>query len=81
MTSPPVKVLVIGGSYAGLSVALNLLDLSLGKPPRFVRDTPVSPEAKNGFPLDIHIVDERDGYCEPEACQYLNQLILTAKTT
>jgi NADH dehydrogenase FAD-containing subunit len=28
----------------------------------------VPPEAKNEIPLDIHIVDERDGYCELKIC-------------
>jgi hypothetical protein len=61
-----VKVLVIGGSYGGLGAALNLLDLSKGKYLRFSgkvgNDPKAGPESR--FPVQIKIVDERDGYCE-----------------
>lgn len=57
------KVLVIGCSYAGLATTVNLLDLCDGKPPRFSgtlsEDTAPTPK----LPVDITIVDERDGYC------------------
>ncbi|EOD50006.1 putative pyridine nucleotide-disulfide protein [Neofusicoccum parvum UCRNP2] len=56
---PPFRVLVIGGSYAGLSAALNLLDLCHGKPARFYPDTP--PPAQK-IPVEITLVDERDGF-------------------
>lgn len=59
---PPFKVLVVGGSYAGLAATLNLLDLCHGRKCRFNLD-----EADNGpgkkVPVQITIVDERDGYC------------------
>ncbi|GAB1213997.1 hypothetical protein ATERTT37_003153 [Aspergillus terreus] len=58
---PPFKVLVVGGSYAGLAATLNLLDLCHGRKCRFNLD-----EADNGpgkkVPVHITIVDERDGY-------------------
>jgi thioredoxin reductase len=57
------RVLVIGGSYSGLAATVNLIDLCDGKQPRFT-STPtdvVSPKTK--LPIDITIVDERDGYC------------------
>ena len=60
--SNPFKVLVIGGSYAGLGTTLNLLDLCAGKHPRFA-GSGEAPEAKK-VPIDVTIVDERDGYCE-----------------
>ncbi|OJD31296.1 apoptosis inducing factor [Diplodia corticola] len=55
----PFKVLVVGGSYAGLSASLNLLDLCHGKPPRFLPDTPAPTEK---IPVEITVVDERDGF-------------------
>ncbi|KAK2003544.1 FAD/NAD(P)-binding domain-containing protein [Colletotrichum falcatum] len=60
--SPPIRVFIIGTSYGGVSAALNLLDLSDGKPPRLAY-TPYEhhPDFKN-IPLDITIADERDGY-------------------
>ncbi|KAI4718516.1 FAD/NAD(P)-binding domain-containing protein [Aureobasidium sp. EXF-10727] len=56
------KVLVIGGSYAGLAATVNLIDLCDGREPRFT-STPtgaISPKTK--LPVEITIVDERDGY-------------------
>jgi len=53
------KVLVIGGAYAGLAASLNLLDLCAGRLARFNPKTkPTEP-----LPIEIKIVDERDGYC------------------
>lgn len=60
----PTKVLVIGGCYAGLSAALNLLDLCKGRRSRagaHLPDDSTGPRA--GLPVEIKIVDERDGYC------------------
>lgn len=59
----PYKVLVIGGSYAGLGATLNLLDLCYGKPCRFTGKTESS-EPQEKIPVQITIVDERDGFCE-----------------
>ena len=62
--SPTVKVLVAGGSYAGLSTVVNLLDLGDGLSPR------ASPEPYAHHPdlakvdFQITLVDERDGFCE-----------------
>lgn len=71
-SGPPVKVLVIGGSYGGLSAALNLWDLCTGKEARFKshaeRFKPsVDDSGAKQYPLvsvEISIVDERDGFCE-----------------
>lgn len=57
----PVKVLILGGSYGGLAAAMNLADLCAGKPSRFGLQNP-QPGSK--VPLDITIIDERDGYCK-----------------
>ncbi|CRG90994.1 hypothetical protein PISL3812_08042 [Talaromyces islandicus] len=57
----PSRVLVSGGSYAGLSVALNLLDLCNGLPSRFTGEK-TAPDASRQVPLEVTIVDERDGF-------------------
>ncbi len=65
------KVLIIGGSYGGLSAAVNLLDLCAGKTARSGREeTPLEPTQPILSPVDIAIVDERDGYCKisPQHC-------------
>jgi NADH dehydrogenase FAD-containing subunit len=58
----PFKVLILGGSYAGLSAALNLVDFCHGRKNRFSID-----EADNGtgkvIPVQVTIVDPRDGFC------------------
>ncbi|KAJ5131564.1 uncharacterized protein N7515_007603 [Penicillium bovifimosum] len=55
------RVLVIGGSYGGLAAALALIDLSQGRVPRF----DCSPDSKapaHRIPIQITVVDKRDGY-------------------
>ncbi|OKL58316.1 hypothetical protein UA08_06423 [Talaromyces atroroseus] len=55
------RVLVVGGSYAGLSVTLNLLDLCNGLAPRFSGSkSPV--DISQQTPVEVTIVDERDGF-------------------
>lgn len=58
----PFKVLILGGCYAGLSSALNLIDLAEGRAAR--RGNGDVPAHDGKIPVDITIVDERDGYCE-----------------
>ncbi|EEP76499.1 conserved hypothetical protein [Uncinocarpus reesii 1704] len=59
----PYKVLVVGGSYAGLSTTLNLLDLCHGKPTRFsLAASPDLRASNERIPVQITLVDERDGY-------------------
>ncbi|KAL4999356.1 hypothetical protein BDV10DRAFT_184513 [Aspergillus recurvatus] len=57
----PFKVLILGGSYAGLAAALNLVDLCHGRRHRFSIT-----EGDNGtgkrIPVQVTIVDPRDGY-------------------
>ncbi|KAH6847095.1 pyridine nucleotide-disulfide oxidoreductase-like protein [Chaetomium sp. MPI-CAGE-AT-0009] len=59
----PFKVLVAGGSYGGLSAALNLQDLCLGLAPRCgVKPAAGEDIEPSRFSVDITVVDERDGY-------------------
>ncbi|KAI5362738.1 putative FAD/NAD(P)-binding domain, FAD/NAD(P)-binding domain superfamily [Septoria linicola] len=61
--SVPRRVLVAGCSYGGMAFVVNLLDMCAGKPARGnYEQTPPIPEALKGVPVDVHIVDERDGY-------------------
>ncbi|RAO74263.1 uncharacterized protein BHQ10_010275 [Talaromyces amestolkiae] len=55
------RVLVAGGSYAGLSVTLNLLDLCNGLSPRF-SGTNTPADRSQQTPVEVTIVDERDGF-------------------
>lgn len=73
-TTPVVRVFIAGGSYAGLSAAVNLLDLGDGLSPRMANDPythhPSVPKVK----FQITIADERDGYCK-HFCSFLANLI------
>jgi hypothetical protein len=61
----PFKVLVAGGSYGGLSAALNLQDLCRGLSPRCGQKPAEGEHVETPqFAVDITVVDERDGYCE-----------------
>ncbi|OIW22671.1 pyridine nucleotide-disulfide oxidoreductase-like protein [Coniochaeta ligniaria NRRL 30616] len=65
-TRRPFRVLVLGGSYAGLSAALNLSDLCLNKDPRCGKKTEDAQKRQSlevAPAADITIVDERDGFC------------------
>lgn len=63
-SAPVVRVFIAGGSYAGLSAAVNLLDLGDGLSPRMAHERyqhhPSVPKVK----FQITIADERDGYCK-----------------
>ncbi|KAK5206370.1 hypothetical protein LTR41_007808 [Exophiala xenobiotica] len=59
--SSPFKVLVLGGSYAGLGAALNLLDLCEGRSPRFTSESADTSKVSK-IPVKITLVDEKDGY-------------------
>lgn len=61
-SSVPFKVLVVGGSYAGLAATLNLFDLCQGRRRRFSLD-PEDKGPQRKVPVQITIVDERDGFC------------------
>ncbi|KAF1816808.1 pyridine nucleotide-disulfide oxidoreductase AMID-like protein [Eremomyces bilateralis CBS 781.70] len=55
------RILVAGGSYGGLAAALNLLDMSQGRKARSApTDRPASD--RPALPVQITIVDERDGF-------------------
>lgn len=60
------RVLIVGGSYGGLCTALTLVDLSRGRIPRFSYDRGIEPPAHR-IPVQITVVDERDGYCKISA--------------
>jgi NADH dehydrogenase FAD-containing subunit len=66
-TTQLFKVLVVGGSYGGLSAALNLQDLCHGRAPRCgptpAEGEPVDVVKTPQCAVDITIVDERDGFC------------------
>lgn len=55
----PTRILVLGGGYGGLSAALNLHDLCSGRAARMAAQEAPGPR----IPVEITIVDERDGYC------------------
>ncbi|KAK4457159.1 hypothetical protein QBC42DRAFT_350695 [Cladorrhinum samala] len=60
----PFRILIAGGSYAGLSAALNLQDLCRGRPAR-CGSKPAEGEAVPEIPqfdIDVTIIDERDGF-------------------
>lgn len=59
--SGPFKVLILGGCYGGLSTALNLLDLAEGRAAR--QGSGVVPGHDGQIPIEVTIVDERDGFC------------------
>ncbi|CAN8100929.1 unnamed protein product [Discula destructiva] len=58
--SGPFKVLILGGCYSGLSAALNLIDLSEGRAAR--QGSGVLPGHDGKIPIEVTIVDERDGF-------------------
>ncbi|OGM49226.1 apoptosis inducing factor [Aspergillus bombycis] len=55
------RVLIAGGSYGGLSAALSLLDLSKGRVARF-NYTEGAKAPQYQIPIQITVVDERDGF-------------------
>ncbi|KIW00354.1 uncharacterized protein PV09_08066 [Verruconis gallopava] len=68
MTLIPTRVLIVGGSYAGVGAALSLLNLCVRRVTRFGTAYHAPPEVKDDIALDIHIVDERDGYLHLIGC-------------
>jgi hypothetical protein len=63
-TATPFRVVVVGCSYAGLATALNLSDLSRGLSPRQGDGTYRHHPVHTRVPVNIIIVDKRDGFCE-----------------
>ncbi|KAL4907353.1 hypothetical protein BDW74DRAFT_176126 [Aspergillus multicolor] len=57
----PFQVLILGGSYAGLAAALNLVDLCHGRRHRFSITDGDNGTGKR-IPVQVTIVDPRDGY-------------------
>jgi hypothetical protein len=62
--APTVRVFIAGGSYAGLSVAANLLDLGQGLAPRMFQQPYEHHPKLPRVSWDITIADERDGFCK-----------------
>jgi hypothetical protein len=61
---PVVRVFIAGGSYTGLSTALNLLDLGQGLSPRMAQSPYVHHPELPRVDFRITIADERDGFCK-----------------
>lgn len=61
----PFKVLVAGGSYAGVAAIVTLLDLCSGKEKAAPSVDDAPPSSPSLESVEITLVDERDGYCEP----------------
>lgn len=59
----PVRVFIAGGSYAGLSTAMNLLDLATGNSPRMSGEAYPHVAGFEKMDIEITIADERDGFC------------------
>ncbi|RAL16958.1 putative pyridine nucleotide-disulfide oxidoreductase AMID-like [Aspergillus homomorphus CBS 101889] len=55
------RVLIVGGSYGGLGAAMTLIDLCRGRLARF-NFTPNAQPPQHRIPIQITLVDERDGY-------------------
>ncbi|KAL7948202.1 hypothetical protein V8C42DRAFT_244780 [Trichoderma barbatum] len=60
--APVVRVFIAGGSYAGLSAAVNLLDLGDGLSPRMAHQKYAHHPNVPRVNFQITIADERDGY-------------------
>lgn len=76
--SAPFKVLILGGCYGGLSAALNLIDLAEGRAAR--QGNGVVPGHDGKVPVDITIVDERDGFCMCFFLRNVDLVILGVKS-
>ncbi|KAL4806919.1 hypothetical protein BDV18DRAFT_160082 [Aspergillus unguis] len=57
----PFRVLIVGGSYAGLAAALNLVDLCHGRRHRF-SITERDNGTRKRIPVQVTLVDPRDGF-------------------
>lgn len=62
IVTPVVRVFIAGGCYAGLSAALNLLDIGDGLSPRMAHETYTHHPDLPKVNFQITIADERDGY-------------------
>lgn len=57
------RILVVGGSYAGLSATVNLIDLGNHVNPRYNYPNYKHDAEAPRTPVEITLVDERDGFC------------------
>lgn len=60
----PLRVVVAGGSYAGFTAVLTLIDLIKGVQPRIGVEAPFNPELCKRHKIEIVLIDERDGFCK-----------------
>jgi hypothetical protein len=60
----PVRVLIAGGAYAGLTAAINLVDLGQGLQPRQAEEPYTHHPDLPKVDFEVTVVDERDGFCE-----------------
>lgn len=60
----PTRILVVGGSYAGLSATVNLLDLGNHVNARYNYPNYTHDAEAPRTPVEITLVDERDGFCK-----------------
>lgn len=74
----PTKILVIGGSYAGVAATVTLLDLCHGRT-SMKGVSPADKDAKVHY--EITLVDERDGFCKPGPSSITPPVQLTAPQT
>ena len=77
----PFRVLVVGGSYGGLSAALNLQDLCSGRTPRCGEPPEEDDPAAESFQVavDITVVDERDGFCRLLSAFLISHVVVSSK--
>lgn len=60
----PTRILVVGGSYAGLSATVNLIDLGNHVNARYNYPNYTHDAEAPRTPVEITLVDERDGFCK-----------------
>jgi hypothetical protein len=70
--SSAYRVVVVGASYGGLTAVTNLLTLADGRDikPGMVPTPPLDTPLKK--PLEIFLIDERDGFCQSHAFAAMN---------
>lgn len=58
----PVRVLIAGGAYAGLTAAINLVDLGQGLQPRQAEEPYTHHPDLPTVDFEVTVIDERDGF-------------------
>lgn len=60
----PIRIVLVGCSYAGIAALLAFLELRQGKIPRTLLEIPFDPALCRRHSFEVIVVDERDGFCE-----------------